>query len=134
MDYVTDAHAILWHLFAPRRLGSAAQHAFQSTDAGASHILVPAVVVAEMIMVAERGRLPGVSVPQVLAELAVIRASTNYTLLALLPETVVASHTLTAIPDIFDRLIVAEARRLSVPIISRDGPMRASGLVSLIWD
>ncbi|HWQ12437.1 MAG TPA: hypothetical protein VNL77_06545 [Roseiflexaceae bacterium] len=43
------------------------------------------------------------------------------------PETVIASHTLTAIPDIFDRLVVAEARRLSLPLITRDAPIGGRG-------
>jgi PIN domain nuclease of toxin-antitoxin system len=52
----------------------------------------------------------------------------------LLPETVIESHTFTAIPDIFDRLVVAEARRLGLPLITRDATIKASGLVSVVWD
>jgi PIN domain nuclease of toxin-antitoxin system len=47
---------------------------------------------------------------------------------------VIASHTLTAISDIFDRLIVADTRRLGVPLLSRDTTIRDSGLVTTIWD
>src|SRR3712207_5907116 len=114
MDYVTDTHAILWHLFAPNRLGASARAAFHDCDSGASHIYLPALVVAEMIMVVERSRLPGVTMPQLLMQLNAVQASTNYTMLPLLPQTVIASHTLVTIPDIFDRLIVAEAQRLGM--------------------
>jgi PIN domain nuclease of toxin-antitoxin system len=53
---------------------------------------------------------------------------------AIVESTVIGSHTLTAIPDIFDRLIVAEARRLSLPLITRDTAISGSGLVSVVWD
>ncbi len=134
VTYLTDTHAILWHLFiTPRRLGPAAQVAFAEADAGQARIIVPAVVVAEMIAVVERGRLPGVTVVALLTQLHRMQYSANYWLLALRPATVIASHTLTAIPDIFDRLIVAEARRLGLPLITRDQGIRASNLVTVVW-
>jgi PIN domain nuclease of toxin-antitoxin system len=134
MDCVTDAHTLLWHLFLPRRLGPGARSALLAADSGASQIYVPAVVIAEMIMVIQRGRLPGVAIPQLLAELNALQAKTNYTLLPLLPETVINSHTLTAIPDIFDRLVVAEALRLGLPLITRDATIAGTGLVRMVWD
>jgi PIN domain nuclease of toxin-antitoxin system len=134
MEYVADTHSILWHLFAPHRLGSSAKSAFSDCDAGTSLIYLPSVVIAEMIMVAEKGRLPGIAISQLLAQLSILQNSSNYVLLPLLPEVVIASHTLTAIPDIFDRLIVADARHLSIPLISRDTVIIASGLVSVVWD
>ncbi len=63
-----------------------------------------------------------------------MKSQPNYELMPLDPELVISSHTLTAIPDIFDRLIVAEALRLNLPLITRDSVIRASGLVNVIWD
>jgi PIN domain nuclease of toxin-antitoxin system len=134
MDYLVDTHALLWHLFAPRRLGMAAQAALAAVDAGAARALILAVVVAEMSMVVERGQLPGVTVAQLLAQFSTIKAVVNYALLPLSPDTVIASHTLTAIPDIFDRLVVAEAAQLDLPLILRDPAIVASGYVRLVWD
>jgi len=54
--------------------------------------------------------------------------------MTLLPETVISSHAFTAIPDIFDRLVVAEAQRLGVPLITRDTAISASELVEVVWD
>jgi PIN domain nuclease of toxin-antitoxin system len=134
VDYVADAHAILWHLFEPRRLGSAATAAFVDADSGATRVFLPSVVVAEMIMVVERGRLPGVTINQLLTVFRAMQSGRNYILFPLLPEVVIASHSLTTVPDIFDRLIVTDARRMKVPLISRDADIRSSGLVSLVWD
>lgn len=134
MEYVADAHAMLWHLFDPRRLGAAARAAFLDADSGAARSYLPAVVIAEMIMVVERGRLPGITINHLLTVLRLMRTSANYLLFPLLPEVVIASHALTAIPDIFDRLIVADAQHLNVPLISRDAIISASSLVRVVWD
>ena len=103
MNYITDAHALLWHLYWPQRLGSAAQRVFSDADAGQVCIYVPAV-------------------------------SDNYPLSPLLPETVIASHQYTTIPDIFDRLIVTEAISRGVPLVTHDPVIRQSGLISTVWD
>jgi PIN domain nuclease of toxin-antitoxin system len=49
------------------------------------------------------------------------------------PEVVLASHTLTAIPDIFDRLIVMEALARGVPLLSKDSVIERSGVVTTVW-
>lgn len=133
-EYVTDTHALVWSMYAPSRLGSAAQQAVAATDAGAARIHVPAVVVAETIMVVERGRLSGITLAHLLPRLEAMRTSDNYRLESLLPEVVLASHALTAIPDIFDRLIVAEAIHRGTPLISKDTVIRRSALVTTVWD
>lgn len=134
MDYLSDTHAVLWHFYDRPRLGRAARAAFTACDAGEVQIGLPAVVVAEMLMVVERGRLRGVTMPHLLAQLGQIQASANYQLLPLLPEAVIASQTLTAIAEIFDRLVVAEARQHDTPLITRDPDIRGSGYVRTIWD
>jgi hypothetical protein len=71
-------------------------------------------------MVAERRRIPGLDTPLMLDQIARMRLSANYVLLPLLPDTVITSVAFTAIPDIFDRLVAAEAHNLLVPLITRD--------------
>ncbi len=85
-------------------------------------------------MVIERGRLPPVTMPQLLTQLQVMQSSTNYVLLPLLPQTVIASRTFSSIPDIFDRLIVTEAHQLSMPLITRDQDIRTLNVVPTVWD
>lgn len=134
MEYVTDAHALLWHLYQSSRLGSAARQIFLEADSGRNRIRVPAVVIAEVLMVGQKGRLPGASPNHLLPQLRAMAESDNYSLAALLPATVIASHEYTRIPDIFDRLIVAEAILSECPIITRDPVIRGSGLVTTVWD
>ena len=133
-EYLTDAHSLLWYLYQPSRLGLAAQAAFTEADAGSARIHVPAPALAEVLMAVEKGRIPGASLPSLLIHLESIRTSDNYHLSPLLPEVVLNSHVLTVIPDIFDRLIVAEAIARSLPLLTIDGLLRDSGLVQVVWD
>jgi PIN domain nuclease of toxin-antitoxin system len=134
VNYVTTAHALLWHLYWPQRLGGAVQRVFSNADAGQVCIYVPAVVVAEALMVVQKGRLPGESLDHLLPHLRAMAESANYSLSPLLPETVIASHEYTIIPDIFDRLIVTEAITRGLPLLTRDPVIRQSGLIFPIWD
>ena len=134
MEYVADAHALLWHMYSPQRLGRAAQEVFSNADEGHTCIHIPAVVVAEVIMVVEKGRLPGASIEHLVHHLQAMTESENYSLTPLLPETVIASHEHAAIPDIFDRLIVTEAILHQLSIVTRDPSIQQSGLVSTVWD
>ena len=134
MEYLTDAHALLWHLYGPQRLGAEARQAFADADAGQACIHVPAVVIAEALMVVQKGRLRGVTLAHLLPRLDAMATSDNYPLCSLLPHTVIVSHHYTVIPDIFDRLIVTEAISRGLPLLTRDAMIRASGLVAVIWD
>jgi PIN domain nuclease of toxin-antitoxin system len=61
VTYITDTHAPLWHLYWPQRLGKVARRVFSDEDAGQVCIRVPAVVVAETLLVVQKGCLPGAS-------------------------------------------------------------------------
>lgn len=133
-ELVTDTHGFLWHLYAASKLGTKAKEAFAAADAGKLRIFIPALVVAEALMVSEKRRIDGLDTEGLLPQLRAARFSDNYVLSDLRASTVLASHQLTAIPDIFDRLIVAEALERGLALLSRDSVIRESGLVQTIWD
>ena|SRR2546428_9945027 len=134
MEYVADTHAIIWYYYKRQRLGATALTVLTDADAGLVKIFIPAVAVAEMIMIIQKGRLSGVTTPNLIAQLKQMQGRSNYEFLPLDPDLVIASHRLTAIPEIFDRLIVAEALRLGAPLITVDSVIRSSGLVNVIWN
>ncbi|MFO1350947.1 MAG: hypothetical protein U1F68_09850 [Gammaproteobacteria bacterium] len=123
-------HTLLWHLYWPQHLGGAAQHIFADAEAGKACIHVPTVVVAEALMVAQKGCLPGVSLDRLLRHLRAMADSDNYPLSPLLPEAVIASHAYTIIPDIFDRLVVTEAIACNIPVLTRDPVIQQAGLAT----
>lgn len=134
MEFVADTHAVIWHLMKPAALGSSARRALEAADLDQNLVYIPAVVVSEILMVAEKGRLSGLTSDLALKHLARMERSTNYRLTSLTPDVVMASANLKAIPDIFDRLIVAEALQRGVPLLTKDTLIHGSGLVTVVWD
>lgn len=130
-EYLIDTHALLWHLHAPRRLGAAGE-ALARIDAGEGRAWIPAVVIAEALMVAERRRIAGLALEALLAQFESLRGSDNYRLSPLTVDRVLRTPRLSAIPDIFDRLIAAEAVERNVPLLTRDPVIRDSQLVTTV--
>ena len=86
-------------------------------------------------MVAQKERIPGVTLARLLAQMKIIeKANSFYQLTALQPALALSSHRLTPIPDIFDRLVVAEAIERGTALITRDATIRECGLVETVWD
>jgi len=127
--YVADTHALLWYLAGSPQLSSPARSAFDAAASGSNDVVVPAIVIAELVMLAEKRR--GLAdLDQVVATL---RARPGFRLSTLTPELVLRIQKLTLLPDIHDRLIVAEALELDATIITRDRAITSSGLVKVVW-
>lgn len=122
MRLLLDTHAVLWALGDPDRLG---EHRALVADRDVDRLL-SAVVVWEVAIKARLGRLsvgPGVSVAEWAA-----RARTDL----LAEEVPVTGEHAGAVADLplhhqdpFDRLLVAQARALGVPLLSADPAMTA---------
>ena len=65
-EYVTDTHTLLWHFYAPARLGAGARKVLAAADDGDARIRVPALVIAESMMVAQKGRIEGLTLERLL--------------------------------------------------------------------
>lgn len=109
-QFVTDTHALIWYLVGSPRLGSKARVAFDETAAGNAQVVIPAIVVAEMVMLAEKHRT--IQFRELLSEL---QAVPGFQFASLTPDTAIAIHQLTSLPDIHDRLITAEALKQASP-------------------
>lgn len=130
--FVTDTHALIWHLFNPARLGPKATAAFREVQQGQALLIVPLVVIAEMAMVVEKGRVSA-TMDQFQAVIAQMQSSTNYQINALTLPLVLRATQLTQIADIFDRLIVAETQALNAKLITVDSEIAGSGIVPVVW-
>ncbi|NCP16598.1 type II toxin-antitoxin system VapC family toxin [bacterium] len=127
-QFVTDTHALIWYLVGSPRLGSKARVAFDETAAGNAQVVIPAIVVAEMVMLAEKHRT--IQFHGILSEL---RAISGFQFAPLMPDTAIAIQHLTILPDIHDRLITAEALHQGSALITADGGITDSGLVEVVW-
>jgi len=127
--YVTDTHSLLWYLHNPKRLGPAAATAFGQVAANEADLIVPVIVIAEIIYVLQAGKVT-VDFESVLARL---QASPNVAIAPLTLEHALALRTLTAVPEMHDRMVVAEAHLRNAALITRDQTITASSLVPVVW-
>jgi len=130
--FVADTHALAWHLTDDLALSAAARDIMREADRGGHSVLVPGIVLVEMIYLIERKRLAEALLERLLD---LLTEGQGYLLAALNAETARAMHRVprSAVPDMPDRIIVATALRLGLPLISRDAAIRRAGIVPVIW-
>ena len=128
---VTDTHPLLFHATGGRRLGRRAARLFAAAEARRAVVYVPAAVIWETSLLSRVGRVDlRRSVREFFADLFTNPA---YQALDLIPEDVYLASDARPNDDPFDALVCATARRLSLPLVTRDTDIADSGLVRVIW-
>ncbi len=127
--YVADTHSLVWYLGSPERLGSRARGAFAEAAAGRARIYVPVIVLAELAFIVERGKIHA-DVREIVRQL---RRLPTFAILPLRVATVQRLPSLSAIPEMHDRLIAADALAHKASVITRDRAIREAGLVPTVW-
>lgn len=128
---IADTHTAIWYLFSDPRLGRRASDFIDEAIANGDHIGVSAITLAEMVYLLEKGRIP----PPALNDLFAAIADPE-SVLSEVPLDGSIAHEMMAIrreeiPDLPDRIIAATARFYGVPVLSRDGRIRTSGIQTL---
>jgi PIN domain nuclease of toxin-antitoxin system len=126
---VADTHAIVWLLAAPRKLGREAARAFAGADEGRSLCLVPAIVLVEVALLRERGRVK-VGPADLLRA---VRGRPGYAVLALDADQAIEFGALGGVKDPMDRMVLAAARVARARLISGD-PVFDGFEVERVWD
>lgn len=129
---VADTHAALWYVLKNPRLSLRAHSFIEEAATAGLNIAVSAISLAEIVYLVEKKRLP----VSVYVELKAVLSDTGSVLeeVPFSGETAEAMRMVPrdAVPDMPDRMIAATAIHLGVPVISRDGRIRASS-VETIW-
>lgn len=128
---VTDTHALLFHAAGGRGLGRKAAAVFQAAEEHRALVYVPMAVMWEAMLLARAGKVN-------LRRTARGFFDDLFTNAAFQPfdltrEQVVAADELRFNRDPFDALIVAAARELELPLLTRDVEIQNSGAVKVIW-
>jgi PIN domain nuclease of toxin-antitoxin system len=123
MILLVDAHALLWALMADPKLTPDARRALESPD---HDVLVSAATVWELAIKRAAGRLRAPS------DLVAAIDATNF---GGVPVTLADAELAAALPphhrDPFDRMLVAQARRLGAVIVTRDEVFALYGVETL---
>ena len=130
-QHIVDTHALLWFLAGDLHLGANAKAVLQ--DAG-SQLVLPATALAEACWIVQRGRV-ALAVSDVLTAIDHDPRIVVYPLDRAIIE---RSNGLAAIYEMHDRQIVATGLALqdsgdTVAILTKDGNITDSGLLSVVW-
>jgi PIN domain nuclease of toxin-antitoxin system len=129
MDYLADTVAIVRHLRQHPALGRQASNILHEADHGLHRIYLSAITLMEVLYLWEAGRID-----LHLGELIVIVSrSRNYQVVPLDTNVILAAVDIDDVPELHDRVIVATARYLGVPILTGDRVIAASQYVQTIW-
>lgn len=128
---VTDTHPLVFHAAGGGALGPKAKAQFASAEAGRTIIYVPAAVIWEVSLLA---RIVRINLRRsVRAFFDDLFSNPAYQPHGLESAQVFEADELRFTRDPFDGLIVAAARDLSLPLITRDAAIRDSGRVAVVW-
>lgn len=129
--FVTDTHPLVFHATRGRGLSRRAASIFAACEARGAIVYVPTVVLWELTLLMRVGKVRLAGSFEFLVE--ALFANPAYQPLPLDVETVALSSTAAPNGDPFDTLIAATARRMDLPLITRDADLRSFGLIETIW-
>jgi PIN domain nuclease of toxin-antitoxin system len=128
LNYVTDTHSLLWYFTDDQRLSQKALKSFEST-VKEGQIIVPTVVLAEMLFIAKKGRIPlGFT-----ATVAKIETLANFEIAPLDLDVLKIAEGIDVPLEMHDKLIVATAIRYDACLITRNEQITKSKAVKIIW-
>ena len=128
---VTDTHPLIFHATGGRSLGTRAAAMFERCERQEAVVYVPAAVIWECTLLARVARINLRRTPREF--FADLFSNPAFHPLDLTPEQIFAADELRFTRDPFDMLICAAAQSLSLPLVTRDAQIRASGTVKVVW-
>ncbi len=132
MRVVADSHAIVWYVQGSSRLSEGARSALVDSEQNEG-IVVSVATLVDLWYVTQTTQSIGAD--DVARLQARLDASANVDLHGI---DVAVADAFTLIPrtvltDPWDRFIVATAKALALPLVTRDGAIRESNLVETVW-
>jgi PIN domain nuclease of toxin-antitoxin system len=130
--FVTDTHPLVWYVEERHsKLSRSALRDFNDASDGRALIYIPVIVMAEIAMLEERGRIELHEPFRQWAGHLATRAA--FDILPLDLNVIAEARDLTFSKDWFDRLIVACARVNDLPLITKDSVIAGAGVVDIVW-
>ena len=132
-DFVTDTHALLWHLSEDPALSTTAKGTFRLADTGQAEIFIPSIVLAEVVYLTERQRVPADQIDRI-ANLPDTPGS-HYHAVALDTQIIQTMRRIPreTVPDMPDRIIAATALFLGLSLLTRDSRIAQLGMIQCVW-
>ena len=131
MTYACDTHAFVRWATRGRTLGRAAARIFREAERRRAQIHLSSISLFEIALLIERGRLrPALDWN---GWMAALRSKPGLVVEPFTADDAIAARALAILADPFDRMIVATAIRLGVPLITADGDIGDADVVRVVW-
>lgn len=128
---ITDTHPLIWWAGPRQKLSARTRRAFEACTEGKLLIYVPTAALLEIALL-EENRKVRLLVPFP-AWVDSLFESPGFVPVAMEPAHAKEAWAMRRFTDPFDRLIVAAAAQLGIPLISKDSEIARSGLVRTYW-
>ncbi len=129
MIYLLDTVTIIRHFAGIPKIGQAAKQALIEIENGNSEAIISVVSLMEIMYLSEKQRI------QIPFDKTIrrIQKASNYQLIDLTPEILITASQI-RFTELHDRLIIASARYLDIPIISSDKSFQQVDKLTVIWN
>jgi PIN domain nuclease of toxin-antitoxin system len=128
MTYITDTHSLVWYFTDDQRLSKKALKAFEST-VQTGRIIVPTVVLAEIMFIANKGRLH-IGFTETVGK---IESMANFEIAVLDLDVLKIAERISAPLEMHDKIIVATALCYDAGLITKDEQITKSKVVKTVW-
>ena len=129
MEYVADTVAIVRYFSKKGRIPSRALRILRDADDGKHTIAISVMSLIEILYLSERRRI-SIDLDKLTAELGEL---SNYRIIDLDPAIVKTAQSVNGL-ELHDRLIVATAKHLGLPILTSDAMIKDKGGIEVVWD
>jgi PIN domain nuclease of toxin-antitoxin system len=128
---VADTHSVLWSLLQPQKLSANARAAFDQARLAGDPVYVASISMVETCYLEEKGRLQQGTLTRLKNALEGEDSG-----LVLVPLDLGVAEALgqiprDAVPDMPNRIIAATALYMNLPLVTRDGKIRASAITTV---
>lgn len=127
--FLADTHALLWHFTNDPKISQNAKEIFDKTETGEHIIFIPSIVIAECLSIFDKKKITF----DFKALFNQIRRSENYAIIPLDHKVLLKMVEITDVPELHDKIIVATAKLLKVPLITKDSFLRNLKTITTIW-
>lgn len=129
MNFLTDTHALLWHFTNSPKISQKTREIFNKCERGECIIFIPSIVIAECLSIFDKKKVT-FDFNELFTR---IRNSENYVIIPLDHEVLQKMTDTKEVTELHDKIIIATAKLMEIPLITKDPFLRNLKTVTTIW-